>query len=270
MGKSSPPLKHVCSLSLLCQIHLSEVGRHYHVFPKGTFKAQFAPPVIPRLVLQFLAKTPPTWTWTTRAGKSFNVPSVPTACSRDSPKVIQWIISIFHAFKAQLVPQAISQETGRVLPDYVKLYQNNMLMHFRSQQAQSMSIVEESTAHPDHPWLMPIIEHRHSPIFIQCIDSSMAPIYSHAMPNDVQQVAAVSYPKASPQYLGVDSNGDLRVSVQCLSEYVKILINLTEDDPQPPLSPLSSVSRGCPLADGGLSAHSHPTLLLSLSPSPLP
>ena len=269
--------------------------------------------------------------------------------------MIQWIVSIFHAFKAQLAPQAISQETGRVLPDYVKLYQNNMLMHFHSQQAQSratpkptpsqtnrpspgqppsqspqgltiaellskieelrldfekfkraheasssedssspvsspqaattvlpndppsplsstsfMSIVEESTAHPDHPWLTPIIEHRHSPIFIQCIDSSMAPIYSHAMPNDVQQVAAVSYPKASPRYLSVDSNGDLRVSVQCLSEYVKILINLTEDDPQPPLSPLSSVSRGRPLADGGLSAHSHPTLLLSLSPSPLP
>ena len=79
-------------------------------------------------------------TWTTRpgprAGKSFQVPSVPTACGRDSPKAIQWIVSIFHAFKAQLAPQAISQETGWVLPNYVKLYQNNMLMHVRSQQAQ--------------------------------------------------------------------------------------------------------------------------------------
>ena len=100
-----------------------------------------------------------------------------------------------------------------------------------------MSIVEESTAHPDHPWLMPIIEHRHTPIFIHRIDSSMAPLYSHAMPNDMQQVAVVSYPKVSPRYLGVDSNGDLRVSAQCPSEYVKILINLTEDDPQPPPVP---------------------------------
>ena len=62
---------------------------------------------------------------------------VPTACSRGSSKVIQWIVSIFHAFKAQLVPQAISQETGWALPSYVKLYQNNMLVHFWSQQAQS-------------------------------------------------------------------------------------------------------------------------------------
>ena len=155
MGKLSPPLKHVCSLSSPCQIRLSEVERHYHAFPKGTFKARFAPPAIPRLVLQFLAKTPPTWTWTTRAGprasKSFNVPSVPTTCSRDSLKVIQWIVSIFHAFKAQLVPQAISQETGRVLPDYVKLYQNNMLMHFRSQQAQSRATPKPTPSQTNRP-----------------------------------------------------------------------------------------------------------------------
>ena len=139
MGKSPSPPKHVCSLSLPCQIHLFEIGRCYHAFLKGSFKAQFTPPAIPHLMQQYLAKEPPTWTWTTRAGlragKSFQVPSVPTACSRDIPKAIQWIVSIFHAFKAQLVPQAISQEIGQVL-DYVKLYQNNMLMHIRSQQAQ--------------------------------------------------------------------------------------------------------------------------------------
>ena len=155
VGKPSPPLKHVCSPSSPCQIRLSEVGKRYHAFPKGTFKARFAPPAIPRLVLQFLAKTPPTWTWTTRAGprasKSFSVPSVPTACSRDSLKAIQWIISIFHAFKAQLVPQALSQETGRVLPDYVKLYQNNMLLHFRSQQAQSRATSKPTPSQTNRP-----------------------------------------------------------------------------------------------------------------------
>ena len=62
----------------------------------------------------------------------------------------------------------------------------------------SMSIVEESTAHPSHPWLQPIIDHRHSPVFICCINSSMAPMFSHAMPDDVQQVLTVGYPKASP------------------------------------------------------------------------
>ena len=95
----------------------------------------------------------------------------------------------------------------------------------------SMSIVEESTAHPDHLWLTPIIDHRYSPTFVRHIDSSMVPIYSHAMPDDIQQVIAVSYPKAFPRYLGVDSNSDLQVSAQCPSEYVRLLINLTEDDP---------------------------------------
>ena len=125
------------------------------MFPKGTFKAQFAPPAIPCLVLQFLAKMPPTWTWTTRAGprasKSFNVPPVPTACSKDSPKAIQWIVSIFHTFKAQLAPQALSQETGRVLPNYVKLYQNNMLVHFCSQQAQSRATSKPTPSQTNQP-----------------------------------------------------------------------------------------------------------------------
>ena len=329
VGKLTPPPKHSCSLSSPCLIRLSQVGKCYHAFPKGTFKACFAPPAIPCHVLQHLAKSPPTWTWTTRAGpragKSFQVPLVPTACGRDSPKAIQWIVTIFHAFKAQLAPQAISQETGQVLPSYVKLYQNNMLMHLRSQQAQlwartkpspthtakvssppphqslllptiadllsqiealrsdfeefkrtheasssgassspsssseavhtvlpndppsppsstsSMSIMEESIAHPSHPWLQPIIDHRHSPVFIHRIDSSMAPLFSHTMPDDVQQVLMVGYPKVSPRYLGVDSNGDLRVSAQCPSEFVKMLINLTEDDPQPP--PIPSIFR---------------------------
>ena len=302
-------------------------------------------PCIPKGYLQGLIRTTsdsssrttvssevtPTWMWTTRAspraGKSFQVPSVPTACSKDSPRAIQWIISIFHAFKAQLAPQAISLETGQVLPDYVKLYQNNMLVHLQSQQAQSkakvkptppqtmrplpghpsppqlppgltiadllsqiealqsdfeefkhthkassseassspssspqavptvlpndppfpppstlsLSIAEESIAHPSHTWLQPIIDHRLSPTFIHCINSSMVPIFSHAMPDNMQQVLMVNHSKASPWFLGVDSNGDLHVSAQCLSEYVKMLINLTEDDPQPP--PVPSVFR---------------------------
>jgi len=47
------------------------------------------------------------------------------------------MVSIFHVFKAQLAPQALDQEMGRVLPAYVKLYQNNMLMHIRAQHAHS-------------------------------------------------------------------------------------------------------------------------------------
>ena len=119
-------------------ILLSEVGKCYHAFPKGTFKARFSPPVVPKAVLRRLASHPPTWSWTTKAGpkagKSFHVPTVPTSCGRDSHRAIQWIVSVFHAFKSQLAPQALNDK-GRVLPAYVKLYQNNMLVHLRAQQA---------------------------------------------------------------------------------------------------------------------------------------
>ena len=59
VGKPTPPPKHLCSPSTPCMILLSEVGKRFHAFPKGSFKAQFAPPVIPRHVLQYLVKSPP-------------------------------------------------------------------------------------------------------------------------------------------------------------------------------------------------------------------
>ena len=123
----------------LCAILLSEVGCRYHAFPKGTFRAQFAPRAIPCSVLRYLQTHPTTWSWTIKAGpnagKSFTIPSVPTLCGKDSPKVILWIVSIFHVFKSQLNTQALATETGWVLPDYVRLYQNNMLFHIKARQA---------------------------------------------------------------------------------------------------------------------------------------
>jgi len=139
LGQSSPPPKHQCSSSSPCTIRLSEIGKCWHAFPKGSFRARFAPPAVPRSVLHHFDAHPYFWSWTTKAGpnagKSFAVPTVPTSCPKDSPKATQWVVSIFHAFKAQLAPQALDPETGRVLPSYVKIYQNNMLMHLRAQRA---------------------------------------------------------------------------------------------------------------------------------------
>ena len=138
VGKVPPHTKHVCPPSSPCAILLSEVGKRYHAFPKGTFKARFSPPVVPKAVLHHLSTHPPTWSWTTKAGpkagKSFHVPTVPTSCGKDSHRAIHWIVSIFHAFKSQLALQALDDK-GRVLPAYIKLYQNNMLVHLRAQQA---------------------------------------------------------------------------------------------------------------------------------------
>ena len=139
MGKSSPPTKHQCNATSPCAILLSEVGKHHHAFPKGSFKARFIPPAIPVMVHKHLSAHPLFWFWTVKAGpnagKSFCIPTVPTSCGKDSPQAVQWLISAFHAFKAQLTPKAINAKTGQVLPAYVKVYQNNMLLHLAQQQA---------------------------------------------------------------------------------------------------------------------------------------
>ena len=49
--KSQSPSKHTCAMSSPCAILLSEVGKRYHTFPKGTFHAKFTPPAIPCSVL---------------------------------------------------------------------------------------------------------------------------------------------------------------------------------------------------------------------------
>ena len=159
VGKSPTRTKHVCSPLSPCTILLSEVGKHYHAFPKGTFKARFSPPAVPRAVVRYISSHPLTWSWTTKAGpkagKSFKVPTVPTSCGKDSHRAIQWIVSIFHAFKSQLAPLALDADTGRVLPAYVKLYQSNMLVHFRTQQAMQAKSPPTLRSQPSRPTQTP-------------------------------------------------------------------------------------------------------------------
>ncbi|KIM55108.1 hypothetical protein SCLCIDRAFT_30619 [Scleroderma citrinum Foug A] len=45
----------------------------------------------------------------------------------------EWLVSTFHAFKAILTPMALDAKTRWVLPAYVKLFQNNMLIHLAQQ-----------------------------------------------------------------------------------------------------------------------------------------
>ncbi|KAL4074550.1 hypothetical protein V8B97DRAFT_1711456 [Scleroderma yunnanense] len=46
------------------------------------------------------------------------------------------LIFVLYSLKSQLTAQALNPKTGKVLLDYVKIYQNNMLMHLHAQQAQ--------------------------------------------------------------------------------------------------------------------------------------
>ena len=136
-GKDSSPPKHRCPTSTPCTIRLSDVGRRYHSFPKGTFHARFTLPVVPKMVLRYFVANPFVWTWTTRAGpnegKSFQVPTIPTSCQKTSHKAIRWIVAVFHSFKTHLNPIALEGDSGRVLPAWVCLYQNNFLIHIQRQ-----------------------------------------------------------------------------------------------------------------------------------------
>ena len=103
----------------------------------------------------------------------------------------------------------------------------------------SMSVMQEGTAHPSHSWLQPILDHPQCPAFIQHVDSSMVPILSYALPDDVPQSVIVTYTKGSPRHLGLDSNGDLCVAATGNSERVVIFLAAPPGAPFPRPSPHS-------------------------------
>ncbi|KAI5990593.1 hypothetical protein EDD15DRAFT_2369641 [Pisolithus albus] len=113
------------------------MGRQFHRFPKGTFKAHFIPPALPKSVASHLVSHPPVWSWSVKAGpnkgKTFQVPTIPIACDKTAPKAVQWIVAIFHSFKSHLNPIAIDAETGKVHQAWLRLYQNNLYIHIHSQ-----------------------------------------------------------------------------------------------------------------------------------------
>ncbi|KAF9232378.1 hypothetical protein BU15DRAFT_67517 [Melanogaster broomeanus] len=95
--------KHKCLPSEACTIHLSDIGRRFHTFPKAH---------------------PLYWQWTTKsgpnAGKTFKVPTVPTHCPKGFPKAISWLVNTFHSFKAHLAQSALHD--GRVPKSLLQIY----------------------------------------------------------------------------------------------------------------------------------------------------
>ncbi|KAI6018626.1 hypothetical protein BKA83DRAFT_4532065 [Pisolithus microcarpus] len=87
--------------------------------------------------ISYFASHPPTWTWAVKAGpnkgKTFQVPTIPIVCDDGAPRAVHWMVGVFHLFKAHLNPIAIDATTGRVLPDWLRLYQNNLYIHLHSQ-----------------------------------------------------------------------------------------------------------------------------------------
>ncbi|KAI6110292.1 hypothetical protein EDD16DRAFT_1522309 [Pisolithus croceorrhizus] len=134
------------------RMRLSEVGRQYHQFPKGTFRACFSPPALPKAMASHFAKNPPVWTWSIKAGpnegKSFQVPTIPIACDKTAPRAVKWIVAVFHSFKAHLNPVAIDADSGWVHPAWLRLYQNNLLIHLRNQLKVRLPCQTKATSSP--------------------------------------------------------------------------------------------------------------------------
>ena len=118
----------------MCDIPISQIGRRYHYVLRQFVDTVFFPPSIPAWILRHLKAHPPKWTWTIRAGTTLTVPTVPIHCSSEAHKAIKWIISVFHLFKKSLVHEetTINWE-GRILPQLIHIYQNNMLLHIAAQ-----------------------------------------------------------------------------------------------------------------------------------------
>lgn len=82
----------------------------------------------------------------------------------------------------------------------------------------SLTSIRSSMAHPDHPWLQAVLDHKQCPPFIKSIDSSMIPIFvsgGGSISEDMQQVVQLlSSTRTKSAYIGIDSNGDLQVATK--------------------------------------------------------
>jgi hypothetical protein len=138
--KPNPPEKHKCMANQPCPILLSDIGRVFHTMPKGYLKLRYSLPSLPKFVMDHYNAHPFSWSWTTRSGpnegKSFSVPHIPTHCKKSDHRAVRWTVDLFHSFKAHLSPAALD-EKGRVLKPIVRIFRNNMLIHYHRQSALS-------------------------------------------------------------------------------------------------------------------------------------
>lgn len=88
-------------------------------------------------------------------------------------------------------------------------------------------------AHPDHPWLQAVLDHKQCPPFIKSIDSSMSPIFVRgggSVSEDVQQVVQLlSLTRTKSSYIGIDTNGDLQVATKVPASIVHSAIAMPSD-----------------------------------------
>ena len=98
----------------------------------------------------------------------------------------------------------------------------------------SVSLVKSRTAHPDHKWLQPVLDHKHCPPFLVSTNSSMTPFLVYTIPDDVQQVLQVQHKHHPPVYIGIDSNGDLQVAAKAPRDLVTMSVIMPSDWSPPP------------------------------------
>ncbi|KAI6024363.1 hypothetical protein EDC04DRAFT_2606531 [Pisolithus marmoratus] len=206
------PAKHYCLSAEPCPIHLLDVGRRYHSFPKGTFKANFTPPIFPKFVLHHFASHPPIWTWTTKdspnKGKSFKVPTIPIICKKAAPCTIHWVVAVFHLFKTHLHPVAIDANTGKVHQGWLHLYQNNLWVHllYLDHDGSSGTLTNPPT------WLVTVLQTPDLPQHFHAILMVHTPLTLAPLPGNTLEAVRLQFDRASPIYTRIGPEGVLAFS----------------------------------------------------------
>ncbi|KAI6006400.1 hypothetical protein EDC04DRAFT_2611472 [Pisolithus marmoratus] len=237
-GKVLNP-KHCCLSTEPCPIRLSDVGKRYHAFPKGTFKARFIPLIFPKFILRHFASHPPVWTWTTKdgpnKGKSFQVPTIPIVCEKTAPCTVHWVVVVFHSFKTHLHPITIDTDSGKVHQGWLHLYQNNLHppQPPPSTASSKEDSDEESTHDPPPPpsytlkkiednvikafvnpphWLVSFLTTPNIPTCFTSRLSVVSLLSLGSLLGDALEAVKLKFGGSSPFYVGVSQNGLLTIS----------------------------------------------------------
>ena len=114
-----------------CTISVYEVGKFFHTFPKGFFKSQCIPPSLPKVIIDTYIKKPSSWSFKTKTGKTFQVPTLPTFSPKGADTFTRFCSTLFFDFKSKVDKKFLKD--SRIPKPFVQLYINNMVLHFKTQ-----------------------------------------------------------------------------------------------------------------------------------------
>ncbi|KAI6106265.1 hypothetical protein EDD16DRAFT_1524064 [Pisolithus croceorrhizus] len=172
-------------------------------------------------------------------GKTFKVPTIPIACDHGAPHMVYWIIVVFHSFKGHLNPVTLDPASGRVLPGWLCLYQNNINSHSTSSESPSKDEGPPFTFADNTPSsTVPVSD----PPPGYAPSEFSGPLYvpgplSKELPPRTLSVVKLVFAGSSPFYLGVTRDHTLHTTTSALHAQVVSTLKLPADPSVPTAHP---------------------------------